>query len=86
MELNEFIWKRAEQSFVNAYDLGESVLRENVFLSTADKERLHQILKLWIEALERMSELASDVEMARDYQTYWQGLKEILLNFEKKFC
>lgn len=82
---NKNIWKKAEQSFVCAYDLSLDVLNGKLSVTEVEKKRLAELLKLWIDALERMIEHASDVEMAKDFQTYLQKLKVAEKEFEKKF-
>lgn len=84
MEKND-IWKNAEQSFVSAYDFANDVLSEKVKISSLEQKRLCQLLKLWKSALADMSEHASDVEMAQDFQVYYDRMKCVLESFEDKF-
>ena len=84
MEQENF-WKKAEQSFVCTYDLSLDVLNGKISLNEAEKERLSALLNIWIEALVGMLDLASDVEMAKDFQMYLQKLKSAKKEFENKF-
>lgn len=85
MEKNELLWKKAEQSFVDAYDFAVAVMDGKQNLSQLEKERLLKLLKLWLSALENMIEHASDAEMTRDFQVYYNKLECILQRSEEKF-
>ena len=85
MEKNEILWKKAEQSFVSVYDFAHDVLDGKIVLSASERTRLLGLLDLWIEALEKMSERASDVEMARDFSSYLGNLQSVKQRFEQKF-
>lgn len=83
MEKQEIIWKKAEQSFVCAYDLASDIVNGKLSVNENERKRLIELLKLWITALSGMIEHASDAEMARDFQLYFEKLQKVLLLFEK---
>lgn len=85
MEKNEIVWKKAEQSFVSAYDFANEVLDGKCELSSEEEKRLLELLTLWLSALENMAEHASDVEMARDFQSYQSKLKVVIQCLKDKF-
>ena len=86
MEKNENLWKKAEQSFVEAYDFADDVQKEKIVLSGVETKRLFNLLGMWISALKRMLEYASDVEMAKDYQNYSVKLQLQKSQFEKRYA
>lgn len=80
---NKNIWKKAEQSFVYAYDLALGVLNGKLSVTIAEKKRLNELLSLWIEALAGMLEHASDTEMTKDFQDYQKKLKSVQQKLKK---